>query len=249
FMPGAFAYHLHSYSAQTLRSTTANWVGPLLAKGATVTLGCVEEPYLEGTPDIATFLVRWMFFGFSFGEAAYASQNSLSWQTTVVGDPLYRPFAENALLRHEQLVRRKSKLVAWSFLKAINMNLAEHIAPDKLIDYLELTPETYTSAVLLEKLGDLYFMKAKWDRASTNYHKALAHSPSPQQQVRLTFNLARTLELTGKGADEYPLYQQFVKSNPDYPDLAAIYQKLAALAERYGKPGEKEAYERELQRL
>jgi uncharacterized protein (TIGR03790 family) len=39
FMPGAFAYHLHSYSANTIRSTTENWCGPLLAKGATCTMG------------------------------------------------------------------------------------------------------------------------------------------------------------------------------------------------------------------
>ncbi len=55
FMPGAFAYHLHSYSAGTLRSTSQYWVGPLLAKGATITMGCVAEPYLSGTPDVADF--------------------------------------------------------------------------------------------------------------------------------------------------------------------------------------------------
>jgi hypothetical protein len=36
FMPGAFAYHLHSYSAHPFRSTSQGWVGPLLAKGATI---------------------------------------------------------------------------------------------------------------------------------------------------------------------------------------------------------------------
>jgi uncharacterized protein (TIGR03790 family) len=45
FMPGAIAYHLHSFSAFALRSQEANWVGPLITKGATVTLGCIEEPY------------------------------------------------------------------------------------------------------------------------------------------------------------------------------------------------------------
>src|ERR1700677_4200354 len=84
FMPGAFAYHLQSYSAQSLRTTTNNWCGPLLAKGATVTMGCVDEPYLEGTPDIEIFFARWMLTGFSYGEAAYACQRVVSWQTTVV---------------------------------------------------------------------------------------------------------------------------------------------------------------------
>ena len=60
FMPGAFAYHLHSFSAATLRSETQNWCGPLLAKGATCTMGCVYEPYLTGTPNVAAFLARWL---------------------------------------------------------------------------------------------------------------------------------------------------------------------------------------------
>jgi len=32
FLPGAFAYHLHSFSAANLRSASENWVGPLLAR-------------------------------------------------------------------------------------------------------------------------------------------------------------------------------------------------------------------------
>src|SRR5262249_10288151 len=84
FMPGAFAYHLHSYSAVTLRSATNSWVGPLLAKGATISMGCVDEPYLSGTPEVAIFAARLIFYGYSFGEAAYASQPVLSWQTTMV---------------------------------------------------------------------------------------------------------------------------------------------------------------------
>ena len=40
FMPGAFAYHLYSFSASTLRSTSS-WAGTLLAQGATCTLGSV----------------------------------------------------------------------------------------------------------------------------------------------------------------------------------------------------------------
>ena len=177
FMPGAFAYHLHSFSAQTIRSATANWVGPLLAKGATATMGCVEEPYLEGTPDIMTFLVRFLYFGFSFGEAAYACQNSLSWQTTVVGDPLYRPCARPALQQHQELIQRKSPLVEWSHLKVVNMNLATGLPAEKLIEYLQATPETQSSAVLLEKLGDLYFLKARWTESVLPYRKALRSRP------------------------------------------------------------------------
>src|SRR5262245_30033256 len=73
FMPGAFAYHLYSFSANTIRAPNS-WVGTLLQKGATCTMGAVDEPYLQGTPDISTFLHRFTFLGFTFGEAAYAAQ-------------------------------------------------------------------------------------------------------------------------------------------------------------------------------
>ena len=46
FMPGAFAYHLHSYSAATLRSASQYWAGPLLAKGATITMGWIGRAHV-----------------------------------------------------------------------------------------------------------------------------------------------------------------------------------------------------------
>src|SRR5262249_10267918 len=136
FMPGAFAYHLHSFSAQTLRSSNQNWVGPLLSKGATATLGCVEEPYLMGTPNIAAFLERFLH-GFSFGEAAYAAQTWLSWQTTVVGDPLYNPFSRSQKEQHFDLEKRQNKLIEWSHLRVIDINQSLGTSTDQLIAYLD----------------------------------------------------------------------------------------------------------------
>lgn len=91
FPPGAVAVHIHSFSAQTVRSSVSHWVGPLLNLGAAATLGNVYEPYLSLTPHLALFFER-LRLGFNFAEAAYMSQRVLSWQTTCIGDPLYRPF-------------------------------------------------------------------------------------------------------------------------------------------------------------
>jgi uncharacterized protein (TIGR03790 family) len=92
FTPGAVALHLHSFSAVTLRDKTQNWCAPLLAAGAAATLGNVYEPYLGLTPQPDIFAQR-LREGFTFAEAGYMSQRALSWMTTFVGDPLYRPFA------------------------------------------------------------------------------------------------------------------------------------------------------------
>ncbi len=249
FMPGAFAYHLHSTSAATLRSTTQYWVGPFLAKGVTATMGCVAEPYLSGTPDVAVFTARFMFSGFSFGEAAYAAEPVLSWQTTVVGDPLYRPFGKNPDLLQRELEARGSKLVEWSWLRLVNANLAaRRPMPDvaALLEQLELTRR---SAVLTEKLGDLYTALGKPSSAVHEYRQALELGPSPLQRVRLLLTLAEKLPALDHQQEAYECYQKLLREFPDYPDKLAVCRKLLAAAQQLGKPADAEQYEAEIKRL
>lgn len=249
FMPGAFAYHLHSFSAQTIRSSKQNWVGPLLAKGVTATMGCVYEPYLEFTPNIAIFFHRLIPLGFSFGEAAYACQAYLSWQTTVVGDPLYRPFWRSPQKEHEDVLGPNKKSLEWWHLKVINSNLAANMPVAELIQYLEQLPETQESAVLLEKLGDLYFAKVRFADAIAAFKKAVARSSSRQERIRLMLSIGRTQELSGDAEGAYANYQEFVRTFPDYPELLSIYRKLQPLAEQLKKTEEKEQFQKEIERL
>jgi hypothetical protein len=67
--------------------------GSLLKRGATVTLGAVDEPLLSGHTNPRLF-TDYLIKGFSFGEVASASdQNNNYTQMSYNGDPLYRPFA------------------------------------------------------------------------------------------------------------------------------------------------------------
>ena len=249
FMPGAFAYHLHSYSAATLRSTNQNWVGPLLAKGATITMGCVAEPYLSGTPDVAVFTARLVFYGFTFGEAAYAAQQVLSWQTTVVGDPLYRPFGKNPDQLHQELVSRGSKLVEWSWLRLVDVNLASGKPMAELVALLEQLETTRQSAVLTEKLGALYAAQGKPSSAVHEYRQAMQLDPSPQQRIRLLLTLAEKLPALDRQQEAYEDYQQLLREFPDYPDKLAICRKLLPLAQQLGRNADAEEYEAEIIRL
>ena len=92
FVKGAVACHIHSFSASSIRDPHKYWVAPLLARGAAATMGNVYEPFLALTPNLDVFDDR-LRGGFNFAESAYMSQRVLSWMTTFVGDPLYRPFA------------------------------------------------------------------------------------------------------------------------------------------------------------
>lgn len=216
FMPGAFAYHLHSFSAHQIRNAEAHWVGPLLARGATITMGCVDEPYLQFTPNIAMFAAKFLFNGFSFGEAAYAAQQSFSWQTTVIGDPLFRPRARGPAERHAQLQRQGSPLIEWSHLGVVNMNLAKDSPALAAVDYLEREPVTRSSAVLLEKLGDLYHAVGKPLSSLDAYGKALKLNPGREQTVRLLLTLAGRQAAGGQVEEAIETYRRLQAKFPEH---------------------------------
>ncbi|HOP97631.1 MAG TPA: TIGR03790 family protein [Verrucomicrobiota bacterium] len=243
FMPGAFAYHLHSYSGASPRSDSRNWVGPLLARGVTATMGSVDEPYLGGTPDLAVFASRLIYSGFTFGEAACAAQNVLSWQTIVIGDPLYRPFGTPAEELHKKLEADYSEYLQWSYLRLINVNIANGVPPVQMAAYLSRIPLTKESAVLTEKLGDLYSQLGKPSSAIEMWERALALKPSPLQRLRLRLTLAEKLPEQSREQEAVEQLSALLKENPDYPAKADIYQRLAALARKLGKEEAARAYE------
>ncbi len=241
-MPGAFAYHLHSFSATTVRSMTRGWVGPLLGKGATATMGCVYEPYLAGTPDMAVFTARFLYSGFTFGEAAYASQPVLSWQTTVVGDPLYHPCAKSPEALQDNLQAQHSPLLPWLYLRLLDINLAGGKPLAEGVNFLEDLGLTKQSAVLTEKLGDLYQAQGKPASAAHSWQAALKLEPSPEQRVRLRLELGEHLASLDRAADAYEQYEALLHENPEYPDKTSIYQKLLPLARKLNKTEEAQRF-------
>jgi uncharacterized protein (TIGR03790 family) len=92
FKRGAIGIHLHSFSAAQLRDPAKNWSVGLLERGAAATIGNVYEPYLQMTHQF-DIMQRALLDGYTLVEAAYMAIPVLSWQNIVLGDPLYRPYA------------------------------------------------------------------------------------------------------------------------------------------------------------
>ena len=249
FMPGAFAYHLHSYSAKTLRSTNEWWVGPLLAKGATATMGCVAEPYLAGTPEVGLFTARFLLGRFTFGEAAYAAQPYLSWQTTVVGDPLYRPFGKELRELHAELEARHSKLAEWSNLFVVNQAMARGFPPANALRLVEDLPLTKQSAVLSEKLAELCDALGKPSSAIAAYEQALKLDPTREQRIRLRLTLGEKLLAAGEERDAYDDYKKLIEEWPAYPGAIEVYQKLISLAGKVGRRRDVNNWEEQIKNL
>jgi tetratricopeptide (TPR) repeat protein len=229
FMPGAFAYHLHSFSAATIRTTTEHWVGPLLARGATCTMGSVAEPYLQFMPDMGTFMGRFLIYGFTFAESAYAATPTLSWQTTVIGDPLYRPGGKNPQQQHLQLAAQKNPLLEWSHLKVINLNLVKRFPVADCVSYLEENHVTQTSAVLSEKLGEIQAALGKPASAIRAWQAALTLNPSPMQRLRLRLTLGEKFTEQGRVADAIENYRALLTESPNYLGNETVRGKITAL--------------------
>jgi hypothetical protein len=193
FVPGAIAYHLHSYSASTVRSETSNWVGPLIAHGADATMGMVYEPYLALTPHEDIFTRR-LLQGDYFAEAAYASERALSWMLTVVGDPLYRPFRQPLDSALAQAGVPHTKHDDWLLLQKVRRELVAgqiEATTDSLQQALDVPG---AGAVAEEGLGDLLqnlHDPAAGPSAEQAYQKALTGETIPVDRIRVGLKLAQ----------------------------------------------------------
>lgn len=252
FMPGAFAYHLHSFSASTIRNAESKWVGPLLAKGATATLGCVYEPYLQFTPNISVLIHR-LFAGYTFGEAAYAANNVLSWQTTVVGDPLYRPFKHQPTQLHEQLMADRSPYIPWSHLRFINYNLLRGAKAGDVLEYVKATPNIIgaaaLSAPLTEKLAELHLHNGDLQQSVDSLEKALITSDSRQQKKRILEIAAGLYQQLGQPDRALAKLMELTDKHPETINRLEIYQSAEALAKSLGDDAALARIKKEITRL
>lgn len=230
FMPGAIAYHLHSFSATQLRSMEVSWTGPLIGRGATVSMGTIDEPFLAGTPNPALLLAFLAQLHTTLGEAAAGSLPVLSWQAVVIGDPLYRPFGKGILDLESELNARRDMHLEWALLRKVNLYQEAGKDQDTLRQFLIEQPITTNSAVLSEKVATLFADKGRLNLALGWASQALNLSRSPQQQVRLQLNMAGWHDTIGQPAKAFQILARVETNRPDYAALLSFRKKQLELA-------------------
>jgi tetratricopeptide (TPR) repeat protein len=203
---------------------------------------------LGTTPDLPAFYGRLVFFGNTFGEAAVGSQNSLSWQVTSVGDPLYRPFWQTTDKLEKQLRARGSDLVAWSNLLEANQNLAANADRQVVIKFLQKS-EYRHSPILQEKVANLFLEQKRFNLAAETFEEVLKTATSRGQRVRVLYALGDVRSTYGPDIKAYEAYLRILKENPDYPEKGVVYQKLAPLARRLGKREDERGYTQDMSKL
>lgn len=197
FRVGALAYHNHSANAKTLRSVEEYWCGPLLAGRAAATWGAVREPFLATTPHV-NILVDRLCRGLTLVESTYLALPSLSWQITVVGDPLYRPFAVPLDRQIELLETEQRPEVEWAWLRRINLLVREgrlHVA----LAYARDRIKARESALLHEKIADLLALNELADDAAPHYERAIELAADPETSIRAAVRYLLLLRAAGRG--------------------------------------------------
>jgi len=214
FQRGAVAVHLHSFSASTIRSTTAQWCGPLLARGAAATLGNVYEPYLTLTANLDVFQDRLMS-GLTLAESAYISQRALSWMGTVIGDPLYRPYAAWSS-------PTVNKSDPWQVYRQIVGSAPG--GPLAVAGRLRSAATESGNSMFLEALGAAQFDASANSDALTSFQDALKLAKNPMVRDRLNIEIVATLRVLGRNADAVATANAAVEGLPDSPQRQLILQ-------------------------
>jgi len=206
FARGAVAVHIHSFSGVTVRDPQKAWVAPLLYSGAAATVGNVFEPYLTLTVHLDTFQDR-LSAGFTFGEAAYMAQRILSWQTTCVGDPLYRPYAGAAF------GEVKPDAGEWAEYRT-GAKLWFGKDPASGAAALQSAARKLRSGVIYEGLGLLELTRNDPAAAIAAFQQARQLYKNPEDAARAAIHEIIQLRGSKRGEEALALTRKLIAANP-----------------------------------
>ncbi len=103
---GAVGWHIASAEAKNLRNPhTREWCAQMIRAGVAATAGPVNEPYLQAFPLPEEFFPLLMTGRYTLAECWWRTVPSASWRMTLIGDPLYNPFAKAPAVKPEALPR------------------------------------------------------------------------------------------------------------------------------------------------
>jgi uncharacterized protein (TIGR03790 family) len=248
FPPGAIAVHIHSFSASTLRSTTEGWCGPLVSRGVTATVGNVYEPYLEylHRPDL---LFEALARGEDLADAAYYALPVLSWQSIVIGDPLYRPFAVPLSAQTSDLSKLPQQLAGYAVIR----RMIALDAAGRLADAIEAGKEGMHEAPNLAlglALARLLEASDVREQAAWWVSEAAQSSGTSAGDWALIREAAHFLALHGRPAEATDLYRKLFSIDAVPPELRSEWLEEARVtALDAGYPSQAAEWKEEMSRV
>lgn len=225
FKRGAVAYHMHSFAAETLRSDAANWAGPLVARGAAAVLGTTWEPYLSLCTRADVFIDR-LLKGYTLAEAAWMATPALSWMNVVLGDPLYRPFA------NVDSGKAPPEDADFAVYRELALRLAAQADKEPFLKALEEAAEKRASGTLWEALGlaTQVYHPQDLTRAAGYFDKAGRTFPTARDRVRAYLHVPDMQRRAGDTAGAVADLKRITREFPDVPETQAARSWLELLA-------------------
>jgi len=221
FERGGVGVHLYSFSAQTLREPGKSWCLSLLERGAAVTIGNVYEPYLQFTPDLSVFEER-LRAGGTFAEAAYAAQPVLSWMTTFIGDPLYRPFKGNG-----RKPEARGAVPFAAYREGARLWFAK--GPEAGAAALSAQGEKLRSGVIFEGLATLQATSKQPGAALRSLEKARGYYTDGEDRNRCALHAIGLLANGGERKAAITLTREQIAAHPETPSAAVLRRMLLRL--------------------
>ena len=207
--PGAIGFHLHSFSATTLRSISKGWLGPLVEQGYCATFGNVYEPYLELTHRPQMFLQR-LLEGATLGEAIAYATPMWSWMGVAIGDPLYRPFKQGL----EQQLNAVGEGPYDGYLAVREVRRLQAAGKEMAaIDYARSQFMDQPSLVLAYELGKLYAAAGMKDRALNVLTMIRYISEVPKEERVLAKQIADLIREQGELELALSIYRKLLDSD------------------------------------
>ena len=207
--PGAIGFHLHSFSATTVRSTSKGWLGAFVGQGYCATVGNVYEPYLEYTHHPHKLLGA-LLDGHTFGEAVMFSNPALSWQGVAIGDPLYRPFKVglDAQLKDSM----ENPFSAYLCLRQINRLEAEG-SGDEALAFARTQFMRQPSLPLAYKLAKLYSADGERKKAVEALKVVRYMTVFSSEEIVLAEKIADFFSKHGEGELALDVYKKLIEQS------------------------------------
>ncbi|MEM9227882.1 MAG: TIGR03790 family protein, partial [Verrucomicrobiota bacterium] len=222
FPPGASALHIHSFSAETLRSQRRCWVGAFVHAGVTATMGNVYEPYLQMTHRPQLF-VAGLADGMSAGEAAYYAMPFLSWVCVFVGDPLYRPFAVDL---SKQLEATSDVLSQYVVLRKMKLMRQVKAFEDAFVFGVEQYKKVGGLALAFH-LARQYNLRGVRNKSLEMLDPWLGEVEVPLDEWGLLYEVGRFLESIKQDEKALGVYANLVRLAEGTPEALYVYTPQA----------------------
>ena len=139
-------------------------------------------------------------------------------------------------------------LLEWSFLRLLDVNLANGKSAQDIASYLETLELRKTSPVLTEKLANLYSALGKPSSAIFMYQQALKLSANSMQRLGIRLTLGDKLIAAARLEEAFQNYRDLLREYPEYADKLTVLRHLQELAQALGKTAEAAQYQEEINR-